>query len=122
MMNNFAKNAAFQSAGGEYEYDINLPNQGTKISSNIGDSVSNPNSVTGHYADIGKSGNNGSQININSNYNGLVGNINVKKSMIKLGNAPGGGTGDRVTNDIRDRDMDMSPKSSKNEINFHNQN
>lgn len=24
------------------------------------------------------------------------------------------------TNDIRDRDMDMSPKSTKNEINFFN--
>lgn len=42
-----------------------------------------------------------------------MGNLNVKKSMINKGGAS-------QNNDIRDRDMDMSPKSSKNEINFHN--
>jgi hypothetical protein len=50
------------------------------------------------------------QGSVASHYNEL-GNINVKKSIIKMGG-----------NDIRDRDMDMSPKSSKNEINFQNQN
>ena len=69
-------------------------------------------------------GNNaGSQININSNnFSGMIGNINVKKSMMKIGDR-GGERGQ--SNNILNRDMDMSPKSSKNEINqinFHNQN
>ena len=60
----------------------------------IGDSVgSNQGSAVGHYTESG------------------IGNINVKKSIHRAGN-----------NDIRDRDMDMSPKSSKNEINFSNHN
>mmetsp|Transcript_30457 Transcript_30457/g.46661 ORF Transcript_30457/g.46661 Transcript_30457/m.46661 type:complete len:106 (+) Transcript_30457:1561-1878(+) len=100
--------------GGEYEYEIDLP--GKQQVGNIGESVgSNPGSVIGHYADMGQnnqsSANNGSQININNNFGSIVGNINVKMSMLKIGERG---------NDIRDRDMDMSPKSSKNEINFHN--
>ena len=84
--NFFTKNVAFNAhnnaggGGGEYEYEIDLPNQNKGLQ-NIGESIgSNPNSVAGHYND-----NQGSQININGNYNGLVGNINVKKSMLKLG-------------------------------------
>ena len=39
-------------------------------------------------------------------------NLNVKMSMMKMG----------VERDLREHEMDMSPKSSKNEINFHNHN
>jgi len=43
----------------------------------------------------------------------MIGNINVKKSMMKIGDR-----GERgVSNNILNREMDMSPKSSKNEIN-----
>jgi|TARA_B110001450_G_scaffold254379_1_gene279614 hypothetical protein len=52
----------------------------------------------------------------------MIGNINVKKSMMKIGDR-GGERGH--SNNILNREMDMSPKSSKNEanqINFHNQN
>jgi len=104
---------------GEYEYEIDLPQNNNKVS-NIIDSVgSNPGSVIGHYADLGSQtqngGNNGSQININSNFGGLNSNVNVKKSMMKIG-------AERNLNEVRDNDLDMSPASCKNEINFHNQN
>jgi len=73
-----------RQGGGEYEYEIMLPNSHGKGGETV---QSNPSSAAGHYSnDV---------------------NINVKKSMIKMG-----------INDIRDRDMDMSPKSSKNEISF----
>lgn len=49
----------------------------------------------------------------------MAGNINVKKSMIKMSAVDRGN--ERAVNDIRDREMDMSPKSSK-ELNFTNQN
>lgn len=92
MANNF-NFVNMQKKGGEYEYDIEIPNSNNKGA--IGDSMaSNHSSVAGHYTD-----------GINT--------INVKKSIIKMGSAI-------TTNDIRDRDMDMSPQSSKNEINFQN--
>ena len=108
---------------------------------NIGESVgSNQSSVVGNYSEI-KDG------QAQSSNNMVTSNISVKKSMLKIsagpgatsGGGPGGASGayssvvDNAGNggtqtDIRDRDMDMSPKSSKNEglgaamgamINFH---
>lgn len=79
---------------GEYEYAIDLPHQGK---AGIGESMASNQSSVGHYQNDG------------------IQNINVKKSIIKMGSA-------LPVNDIRERDMDMSPKSSKNEINFQNQN
>lgn len=92
-------------SGGQigYEYNINIP------SKNVvgGESNSNHSSVVGHYQDMVMPGNNSSA---NFGSIGIGSNINVKKSMMKINN---------VT-DIRDREMDMSPKG--NEINFNNQN
>ena len=51
--NYFTKNAAFNAVNhaGEYEYEIDLPNQNKGLQ-NIGESIgSNPNSVAGHYND-----------------------------------------------------------------------
>ena len=77
----------------EYEYDINLPMRGP-----ANDGMSNPGSVVGNYSDIKDQ----------QRQDVVSGNISVKKSMLKIG---------QVNNptDIRDRDMDMSPKSSKND-------
>jgi hypothetical protein len=84
------------SGGGEYEYEIDLPSKNGE---------EGKGSVIGHYAEMGGKGGSG------SNYN-LMGNLNVKMSMMKMG----------VERDIRDHEMDMSPTSSKNELNFNNHN
>jgi len=81
MPNKYSQVVGIKQNSGEYEYDISLP-AGKET-------VSQQSSVAGHYQDAG--------------------NINVKKSFMKMG-----------LNDIRDRDMDMSPKSS--DLNFQNQN
>ena len=124
--NHNTKNVALKSQTnqGQYEYDIELPGKLNKDVSEPNNVGSNHGSQIGHYEDTGYMGNNaGSQININSNnFSGMIGNINVKKSMMKIGDR-GGERGQ--SNNILNRDMDMSPKSSKNEINqinFHNQN
>jgi hypothetical protein len=92
---NFTRNAGFNAqTGGEYEYDIELPAKNPE-----GSNGTNPSSVIGHYNEMGGKGNSG------SNYN-LMGNLNVKMSMMKMG----------VERDIRDHEMDMSPKSSKNDL------
>lgn len=98
-------NALASGNSGGYEYDINLPNSHNK--NQIGDSVgSNHSSVVGHYNEGGSAQNRES--NSQNNF-GMVGNINVKKSMIKM------------NSDIRDRDMDMSPKSNNTkDLNFSN--
>jgi hypothetical protein len=50
----------------------------------------------------------------------VTSNISVKKSMLKIGNQGPSVIKNEAT-DIRDRDMDMSPKSNKEPgmINFH---
>lgn len=91
------------SAGG-YEYDINIPSKNNVIP----ESTSNHSSVVGHYQELVPSANNNSSTNFGSI--GMA-NINVKKSMMKI----------NAANDIRDREMDMSPKGSElNSINFNN--
>ena len=52
----------------------------------------------------------------------VTSNISVKKSMLKIGNqGPSVIKNEERITDIRDRDMDMSPKSNKEPgmINFH---
>jgi len=48
------------------------------------------------------------------NHNEGMQNVNVKKSINKLGGLP--------LTDIRDRDMDISPENNRSEINFQNHN
>ena len=104
---NFIKNPISR---GEYEYEIDIP-QMHKVGK-IGESVgSNPGSVVGNYSDIKESANQGM----------VSSNISVKKSMLKIAaqtSNPGSGAPGTST-DIRDRDMDMSPKSSKNDGQFN---
>ena len=51
----------------------------------------------------------------------VTSNISVKKSMLKIGAAGPSVIKNEGITDIRDRDMDMSPKSNKEPgmINFH---
>ena len=72
--------------------------------------------MVGHYNEGGSAQNRESS---SQNNFGMAGNINVKKSMIKMSAVDR--VNERAVNDIRDREMDMSPKSSK-ELNFTNQN
>jgi len=102
MQNKHPLSGLNMSAGG-YEYDINIPQKNV-----ITENGSNHSSVVGHYPEIGIPANNSS-----SNLGMGMANINVKKSMMKI----------KEAGDIRDREMDMSPKGNdSNSINFHNQN
>jgi hypothetical protein len=93
MPNKYSQVVGIKQNSGEYEYDISLPAGKETVSqqSSVAGHLSSlsPEEKFGHYQDAG--------------------NINVKKSFMKMG-----------LNDIRDRDMDMSPKSS--DLNFQNQN